>query len=145
METSLEVATTEGTRKRKRTNKGALVSRLTDSQKKRALEAASLGMAMEKIAILCGFPFGNDTQWHRYLETNKEFAKELRTAQVAGELDLQLRVRGAEAGWQGSAWLLERTRGYVARGAIEHSGRVSTQLTIAASVMEAIGEREKGA
>lgn len=114
----------------------------TDAQKK-ACEAAYLGMPEERIAILCGFYDGGGT-WAAYLTRNPEFAGQLKASRVAGEVDMTKRVMGAENGWQGSAWLLERTRGYVARQQLEHSGPGGKALTIAHQVLAAVSVGERG-
>lgn len=113
----------------------------TDTQKK-ACEAAYLGMPEERIAILCGFFDGGGT-WAAYLTRNPEFAGQLKASRVSGEVDMTKRVMGAENGWQGSAWLLERTRGYVARQQLEHSGPGGKSLTIAHQVLAVVNPAER--
>ena len=113
----------------------------TDTQKK-ACEAAYLGMPEERIAILCGFFDGGGT-WAAYLTRNPEFAGQLKSSRVSGEVDMTKRVMGAENGWQGSAWLLERTRGYVARQQLEHSGPGGKSLTIAHQVLAVVNPAER--
>ena len=113
----------------------------TDTQKK-ACEAAYLGMPEERIAILCGFFDGGGT-WAAYLARNPEFAGQLKASRVSGEVDMTKRVMGAENGWQGSAWLLERTRGYVARQQLEHSGPGGKSLTIAHQVLAVVNPAER--
>ncbi len=130
-------------RKRAKGVLGALSKVLSATQKKDALDAAALGMTMDKVAILCGFPAGNETQWHRWLDAHPDFATELKNAQVLGELQLQRSVREAGQGWQGSAWLLERTRGYVARASMEHTGKGGSTLTIAHQLLSSVAERER--
>jgi hypothetical protein len=113
----------------------------TDTQKK-AIEAAYLGMPEERIAILCGFYDGGGT-WAAWLTRHPEFAGQLKASRVSGEVDMTKRVMGAENGWQGSAWLLERTRGYVARQQLEHSGPGGKALTIAHQVLAAVQHGER--
>ena len=81
----------------------------------------------------------------RRLLSREPWRKEvIRLKRMSGELGSMLRVESCQPGWQGSAWLLERTRGYVARAAVEHSGKVGGKLTIAHQVTQALsgGERE---
>ncbi len=74
---------------------------------KKAIEAARLGIPLERIAIGCGF-WNNGAGWQSYLARNPAFAAELEQARFEGELDLTSVVRQCGNGWQGSAWLLER-------------------------------------
>lgn len=113
---------------------------LSESTKALALEAAGYGMPADRIAILCGFP-GNQTQWHRWIAANPEFQAQLDHARALGELELQRRVIGANVGWQAAGWMLERTRGYVARSQLEHCGRNGTELSISGSLLGAFGSR----
>ena len=89
---------------------------------KKAIEAARLGIPLERIAIGCGF-FDSGQGWQNYLARNPDFANAIKQAQFEGELELTSVVRQCGNGWQGSAWLLERTRGYVARAQLEHTGK----------------------
>lgn len=113
---------------------------LSESTKALALEAAGYGMPADRIAILCGFP-GNQTQWHRWIAANPEFQAELDRARTLGELELQRRVIGAGTGWQAAGWMLERTRGYVARAHLEHSRRDKSALSISGGLLGAFGAR----
>ena len=112
--------------------------RLSEPTKAAAIEAAGYGMPADRIAILCGFP-GNQTQWHRWIAANPEFQAELEHARALGELDLQRRVMKAGSGWQAAGWMLERTRGYVARAQLEHCGRNGKELSISGSLLGAFG------
>jgi hypothetical protein len=107
--------------------------------RKKALRAAELGIPLERVAVLCGFPSGNAGPWHAYLKANPDFAQELEKARLEGELDMSCVVRTAGPGWQGSAWLLERTRGYVARAQLEHTGKGGKELSISGSLLGAFG------
>jgi len=107
--------------------------------RKKALRAAELGIPLERVAILCGFPSGNAGGWADYLRRNPDFAQELEKARLEGELDMSCVVRTAGPGWQGSAWLLERTRGYVARAQLEHTGKGGKELSISGSLLGAFG------
>ena len=113
----------------------------TELQKK-AVRAAELGIPDERIAILCGFYDGGGA-WGAYLTRNPEFGNELKQARVRGEVDMASVVQGAGNGWQGSAWILERTRGYVARQQLEHSGPGGKALTIAHQVLAAVQHGER--
>lgn len=107
-------------------------------QLKKALKAAELGIPLERVAILCGFPSGNAGGWADYLRRNPEFAAELERARLEGELDMSCVVRTAGPGWQGSAWLLERTRGYVARAQLDHTTK-GKELSISGNLLGAFG------
>lgn len=105
---------------------------------KKAIEAARLGIPLERIAIGCGF-WNNGAGWQSYLARNPAFAKELEAARFDGEVELSSVVRNCGPGWQGSAWLLERTRGYVARAQLEHTGKGGKELSISGSLLGAFG------
>ena len=107
--------------------------------RKKALRAAEIGIPLERVAILCGFPSGNAGGWADYLRRNPEFAAELERARLEGELDMSCVVRTAGPGWQGSAWLLERTRGYVARAQLEHTGKGGKELSVSGALLGAFG------
>jgi hypothetical protein len=125
-----------------KSGKGGKIGRpqktLSTDQVKRAIEAARLGIPAERIAIGCGFHDGGNT-WAQYLIRNPSFADQIREAQFQGELELASVVRSAGNGWQGSAWLLERTRGYVARASLEHTGKGGKELSISGSLLGAFG------
>jgi len=105
---------------------------------KKAIEAARLGIPLERIAIGCGF-WNNGAGWQSYLARNPSFAAELEQARFDGEVELSSVVRQCGNGWQGSAWLLERTRGYVARASLEHTGKGGKELSISGSLLGAFG------
>ncbi len=107
--------------------------------RKKAIRAAELGIPLDRVAILCGFPSGNAGPWHAYLKANPDFAAELEKARLEGELEMSCVVRTAGPGWQGSAWLLERTRGYVARAQLEHTGKNGKDLSISGTLLGAFG------
>jgi hypothetical protein len=115
---------------------------LPEDTEKNALRAASLGIPEERIAILCGF-HGNAGGWQRLLSRNPTFARRLAEERVKGELNMVGVVTEAGNGWQGSAWVLERTRGYVARQQLEHSGPGGKALTIAHQVLAAVQHGER--
>ena len=112
---------------------------VSSEQKKTALRAAYLGMPEDRVAILCGFSCGNPAGWGQYLMRHPEFKRELESARVTGEVEMQGRVLDASNGWQGAAWLLERTRGYVARASLEHTGKGGKELSISGSLLGAFG------
>ena len=104
---------------------------------KKAIEAAKLGIPMERIAIGCGF-FDGGQLWQQYLARNQEFANAIKQAQFEGELELTSVVRQCGNGWQGSAWLLERTRGYVARASLDHTTK-GKELSVSGNLLGAFG------
>ena len=109
---------------------------------KKAIEAARLGIPLERIAIGCGF-WNNGAGWQSYLARNPSFASELEQARFEGELELTSVVRQCGNGWQGSAWLLERTRGYVARASLEHTGKGGKELSVSGNLLGAFGGQSK--
>jgi len=116
---------------------------VSEADQKKALEACKLGIPLERVAILCGFPSGNAGRWHDFLKRNPSFADQLEKARLEGELELSSVVRQCGNGWQGSAWLLERTRGYVARASLEHTGKGGKELSISGSLLGAFGGQSK--
>ena len=112
---------------------------VSSEQKKIALRAAYLGMPEDRVAVLCGFSCGNPAGWGQYLLRHPDFKRELESARVTGEVEMQGRVLDASNGWQGAAWLLERTRGYVARESLEHTGKGGKELSISGSLLGAFG------
>ena len=69
------------------------------------------------------------------------FLRGVQDARALGELDLQRRVMKAGSGWQAAGWMLERTRGYVARAQLEHCGRNGKELSISGSLLGAFGTK----
>jgi len=116
---------------------------VSSEQKKIALRAAYLGMPEDRVAVLCGFSCGNPAGWGAYLSRHPDFKMELESARVTGEVEMQGRVLDAGNGWQGSAWLLERTRGYVARASLEHTGKGGKELSISGNLLGAFGGQSK--
>jgi hypothetical protein len=102
----------------------------------RVLDAASLGLPLERLWALSGM---SDKTFTKYLSRCPEKAKEIEGARSRGEYDLTSVVRSCGPGWQGSAWLLERTRGYVARAQLEHTGKGGKELSISGSLLGAFG------
>lgn len=105
-----------------------------ETLRKKAVRAVALGMPMERIAMLCGFPEGNAGAWHRFLGRQPEFHRELVNAKAYGEADLLIALDDGMPGWQAKAWLLERARGYTMRAGIEHSGPGGRPLSVVAQV-----------
>ena len=116
---------------------------LSETTKKEAMEAAQYGMPIDRIAILCGFPSGNQTQWARWINANPKFQGELDRARAQGELLLQRRIMSGEANWQAAGWMLERTRGYVARAQLEHTGKGGKELSVSGNLLGAFGGQSK--
>ena len=108
---------------------------------KKAIEAAKLGIPLERIAIGCGF-FDGGQGWQLYLARHPEFANAIKQAQFEGELELTSVVRQCGNGWQGSAWLLERTRGYVARAQLDHTTK-GKELSVSGNLLGAFGGQSK--
>jgi hypothetical protein len=106
--------------------------------RKKAIEAARLGIPLDRIAVGCGF-WNNGQGWQQYLLRNPDFAAELEAARFDGEVELSSVVRSCGPGWQGSAWLLERTRGYVARAQLEHTGKGGKELSVSGALLGAFG------
>ena len=115
---------------------------LSTETTKKALEAARLGIPLDRIAIGCGY-WNNGSGWQAYLVRNPKFASELEQARFEGELELTSVVRSCGNGWQGSAWLLERTRGYVARASLEHTGKGGKELSVSGNLLGAFGGQSK--
>lgn len=138
------VAGTRGLTKSGREKKapGRPRKHIAEDTKKSAIEAARIGIPMDKIAILCGF-FGNDTGWARWLQQEPEFHAQLVQSRVAGEIAMQHTVLSGSDGWQGSAWTLERRHGCVARQQLEHSGPGGKSLTIAHQVLAVVNPAER--
>jgi hypothetical protein len=132
----------EGEKLERVTKNGKKVGRplipVSEADQKKALEACKLGIPLERVAILCGFPSGNAGRWHDFLKRNPSFADQLEKARLEGELDLTSVVRQCGNGWQGSAWLLERTRGYVARAQLDHTTK-GKELSVSGSLLGAFG------
>jgi len=102
----------------------------------RVLDAASLGLPLERLWALSGM---SDKTFTKYLSRFPEKAKEIEGARSRGEYDLTSVVRSCGPGWQGSAWLLERTRGYVARAQLEHTGKGGKELSVSGALLGAFG------
>jgi hypothetical protein len=111
---------------------------LSPDTKNKAMEAARYGMPLERIAMLCGFS-STETQWARWINANPAFRKELDQARAEGELLLQRKIMSGEANWQAAGWMLERTRGYVARASLEHTGKGGKELSISGNLLGAFG------
>jgi hypothetical protein len=110
---------------------------LSPDTKNNALEAARYGMPLERIAMLCGFS-SSETQWARWINANPAFRKELDQARAEGELMLQRKIMSGEQNWQAAGWMLERTRGYVARAQLDHTSK-GKELSVSGSLLGAFG------
>ena len=110
---------------------------LSPDTKNNALEAARYGMPLERIAMLCGFS-SSETQWARWINANPAFRKELDQARAEGELMLQRKIMSGEQNWQAAGWMLERTRGYVARAQLDHTTK-GKELSVSGSLLGAFG------
>ena len=134
---NLVVEKVEKVRLRAKPEKGTKMV-LSPDTKNKALEAARYGMPLERIAMLCGFS-SSETQWARWINANPVFRKELDQARAEGELLLQRKIMSGEQNWQAAGWMLERTRGYVARASLEHTGKGGKELSISGSLLGAFG------
>jgi hypothetical protein len=134
-----EVAVIEEGKEKGKKKVGRPEKSVSSEQKKLATRAAYLGMPEDRVAVLCGFSCSNPAGWGQYLLRHPDFKRELETARVTGEVEMQGRVLDASVGWQGAAWLLERTRGYVARAQLEHTGKGGKELSISGSLLGAFG------
>jgi len=113
---------------------------VTDSDWSRVLDAASLGIPFERLCHLAGM---TDKTFTKYLIRYPERKEAIEAARTRGEYDLTSTVRSCGNGWQGSAWLLERTRGYVARASLEHTGKGGKELSISGNLLGAFGGQSK--
>ena len=136
-----EMVVAEKPRQRAKPEKGTKMV-LSPDTKNKAMEAARYGMPLERIAMLCGFS-STETQWARWINANPAFRKELDQARAEGELLLQRKVMSGETNWQAAGWMLERTRGYVARASLEHTGKGGKELSISGSLLGAFGGQSK--
>lgn len=101
----------------------------------RVLDAASLGIPFERLCHLAGM---TDKTFTKYLTRYPERKEAIEAARTRGEYDLTSTVRSCGNGWQGSAWLLERTRGYVARAQLDHTTK-GKELSVSGSLLGAFG------
>lgn len=95
------------------------------------LQASRLGTSPDNLWAMSGL---GEVTFRRVLKEEPWRGEAIRAARIKGEVGMQLTVESAAPGWQGSAWLLERTRGYVARQAHEHSGPNGRPLSVVAQV-----------
>ena len=79
-----------------------------------------------------------DMTFTKYLTRYPERKEAIEAARTRGEYDLTSVVRQCGNGWQGSAWLLERTRGYVARAQLDHTTK-GKELSVSGSLLGAFG------
>lgn len=116
--------------------------RVSDEAKKKVLQGVRLGIPIDRL-IPIAIPSGSPGAWANLMRLDPVFAEAIQSAKAEGELDLVLRVSSSADGWQSSAWLLERTRGYVARQQLEHSGPGGKSLTIAHQVLAVVNPAER--
>lgn len=109
---------------------------VSESDWRRVLDGASLGIPFERLCHLAGM---TDKTFTKYLLRYPERKEEIEAAKTRGEYDLTSVVRSCGPGWQGSAWLLERTRGYVARAQLEHTGKGGKELSVSGALLGAFG------
>ena len=126
----------EKPRQRAKPERGTKMT-LSPDTKNKAMEAARYGMPIERIAILCGFS-SSETQWARWINANPAFRKELDQARAEGELLLQRKIMSGEQNWQAAGWMLERTRGYVARASLDHTTK-GKELSVSGNLLGAFG------
>lgn len=115
---------------------------VSDEAKKKVLQGVRLGIPIDRL-IPIAIPSGSPGAWQNLMRLDPVFAEAIQSAKAEGELDLVLRVSSSADGWQSSAWLLERTRGYVARQQLEHSGPGGKSLTIAHQVLAVVNPAER--
>jgi hypothetical protein len=116
--------------------------RVSDEAKKKIIQGVRLGIPVDRL-IPIAIPSGSPGAWTNLMRLDPVFAEQIQSAKAEGELDLVLRISSSSDGWQSSAWLLERTRGYVARQQLEHSGPGGKALTIAHQVLAAVQHGER--
>ena len=115
---------------------------ISEDAQKKILRGLRLGIPLERLVPLAGYS-GVAGGWLAYCGRHPEWVKAMELARSEGELELVGTVADAANGWQGSAWVLERTRGYVARQQLEHSGPGGKALTIAHQVLAAVQHGER--
>jgi hypothetical protein len=121
---------------RKPLKKGPPPKDVAPSNWNRVLDGASLGIPFDRLCHLAGM---TDKTFAKYLLRYPERKEEIDAAKTRGEYDLTSVVRSCGPGWQGSAWLLERTRGYVARAQLEHTGKGGKELSVSGALLGAFG------
>jgi hypothetical protein len=121
---------------RKPLKKGPPPKEVAPSDWNRVLDGASLGIPFDRLCHLAGM---TDKTFAKYLLRYPERKEEIDAAKTRGEYDLTSVVRSCGPGWQGSAWLLERTRGYVARAQLEHTGKGGKELSVSGALLGAFG------
>lgn len=115
---------------------------VSEEAQKKILRGIRLGIPIDRL-IPIATPSGSPGTWTAWLSRNPDFGDQIARAKAEGELELVDRIVGAGDGWQSSAWLLERTRGYVARQQLEHSGPGGKSLTIAHQVLAVVNPAER--
>lgn len=115
---------------------GPYPKEIADPDWARVLDGASLGIPFERLCHLAGM---TEKTFAKYLLRHPDRKEAIDAAKTRGEYDLTSVVRNCGPGWQGSAWLLERTRGYVARASLEHTGKGGKDLSISGALLGAFG------
>ena len=108
---------------------------IADPDWARVLDGASLGIPFERLCHLAGM---SEKTFAKYLLRHPDRKEAIEAAKTRGEYDLTSVVRSCGPGWQGSAWLLERTRGYVARAQLDHTTK-GKELSISGNLLGAFG------
>jgi hypothetical protein len=115
--------------------KGPDPKEVSPSDWSRVIDGASLGIPFERLCHLAGM---TDKTFTKFLLRHPDKKEEIDAAKTRGEYDLTSVVRNCGPGWQGSAWLLERTRGYVARASVDHTSK-GKELSISGNLLGAFG------
>lgn len=102
-------------------------SKYTGRRIRTILKALRDGLPQETAARLAGID--PTTHWD-WLASKPRYSLAVQRAMARGERTLLARVRDGRKGWQGAAWILERTRGhtYASKHRIEHSGPDGTPI-----------------
>lgn len=108
---------------------------IADADWARVLDGAALGIPFERLCHLAGM---SEKTFAKYLLRHPERKEAIDAAKTRGEYDLTSVVRNCGPGWQGSAWLLERTRGYVARAQLDHTTK-GKELSVSGAILGAFG------
>lgn len=90
---------------------------LTPEMQADVIEALGYGWSNVKVADLIGIDESTIRAWRKGElpisfkgKERENLSRAIKSAPMRGEMDLLQRVRQGEKGWQGSAWILERTR-----------------------------------
>lgn len=119
----------------KKTAPGPAPKEVAPADWSRVLDAAAIGIPADRLCHIAGM---TDKTFSKYLARHPDRKEEIDASRTRGEYDMSRVVREAGVGWQGSAWLLERTRGYVARASIDHTSK-GKELSISGNLLGAFG------